>query len=102
MPWCWSQVCWPFNTYVQPSAGNFTGDFQAQDAVMQGLGWNVVNKTLELFTTANITSTLPVSIVVRILKHIHLGSQISEFVYAMCRNGAHSHIEALAWREELK
>ena len=58
------QLCWPFNTLIQ-TGPNYSLDNQAEDNVIDALGWNVVNDTLTLFTTSNIQSAFPVIVVVR-------------------------------------
>lgn len=57
------QLCWPFNTLVQ-AGNNYAFDFQAEDLVVDSLGWNVQNETLTLFTTSSFESAFPVIIVV--------------------------------------
>ena len=83
-------MCWPFNTYVQPGV-NYTGDFQAQDDVLSGLGWDVVNSTLQLYTTADMSSTLPVSIVVgTLLSNFFVVEVDIRAFLGMCGKGKHS------------
>ncbi len=60
---CHMQLCWPFNTLVQ-IGNSYAFDFQAEDNVLDGLGWDVQNDTLTLFTTARIESAFPVILVV--------------------------------------
>jgi hypothetical protein len=65
------QLCWPFNTLVQTGSGYFL-DFQAEDVVLDGLGFNVEDDTLTLFTTASMESAFPVMLVVSILSSLVL------------------------------
>lgn len=60
------QLCWPFNTLVQVGT-KYGFDFQAEDMVLDALGWNVQNDTLTLFTTASLESAFPVVVVVSAL-----------------------------------
>ncbi|KAK9915824.1 hypothetical protein WJX75_004569 [Coccomyxa subellipsoidea] len=59
------QLCWPFNTLVQ-AGNNYAFDFQAEDLVVDSLGWNVQNETLTLFTTSSFESAFPVIIVITV------------------------------------
>ena len=68
---CYMQLCWPFNTLVQTGSGYFL-DFQADDVVLDGLGFNVEDDTLTLFTTASMESAFPVILVVSILSSLVL------------------------------
>ena len=53
-----AQVCWPFNTYIQPG-DNYTVDLQAEDVVLNAMTFNVTDDgTLQLSTGG--TSSLPI------------------------------------------
>lgn len=61
-----AQVCWPFNTYIQPG-DNFTVDLQAEDVVLDAMRLNVTDDgTLQLSTEGNFRSPYPVVAIVRL------------------------------------
>ncbi|EIE26110.1 hypothetical protein COCSUDRAFT_61106 [Coccomyxa subellipsoidea C-169] len=75
------QLCWPYNTLVQ-IGNSYAFDFQAEDNVLDGLGWDVQNDTLTLFTTASIESAFPVIVVITVpsngLAALFVSSPIAE------------------------
>lgn len=61
-----AQVCWPFNTYIQPG-DNYTVDLQAEDIVLDAMTFNVTDDgTLQLSTEGNFQSPFPVVAIVRL------------------------------------
>ncbi|BDA44395.1 hypothetical protein COCOBI_05-5790 [Coccomyxa sp. Obi] len=75
------QLCWPFNTLIQ-TGPTYALDNQAEDIVMDSLGWNVVNETLTLFTTSSFESPFPVIVQVTVppdaLRALFVSSPIAE------------------------
>ncbi|BDA44394.1 hypothetical protein COCOBI_05-5780 [Coccomyxa sp. Obi] len=59
-----SEVCWPFNTYIQPG-DNYTIDLQGEDVVLDAMTFNVTaDGTLQLSTEGNFQSPYPVVAIV--------------------------------------
>lgn len=86
-----TQVCWPVNTVIQTGA-NYSADLQAEASVLPALGWDVSNGTLQLFTTDNISTNLPISAVVRLplcmlmCGRLHACNYLSRSSTALCRD----------------
>lgn len=82
---CYLQLCWPFNTLIQ-TGSKYGLDFQAEDIVIDSLGWNVVNDTLTLFTTSSFESAFPAVILVCFLpvlnQDVHVQTQGSSHMFS--------------------